>query len=292
MSTHISWQPLLVAYDRDRARELLRSWTAQNLRDALRGGDFGATLSADERAELDELLTAWVQRALGYVFLRDALLVDGQRGPRVFGLICASLTTSHLTVSPDLCSTLRARSSGDLMPADLADLTLQNSSLMRLVDLAGREGLALALLDHPADYPLPADLQSLLPIAALRLALADERFVPPAGLRRNIAVALAVGGIVLLLVPMLSGSIPDHPAGLPLALITLALMIGIKAGWAGYSGALCLWLVPNLPGFRYGRSLTELLPYLPLLVAGLALLVFDHRVRALWVWVQGQIRAR
>jgi hypothetical protein len=289
MSTQAPWQPLLVAYDRERARELLRTWTAQSLRDALRSGHFGADLLADERAELDALLTAWVQRALGYVFLRDALLVDEQRGPRVFGLICSALTIAQVEVSPELLAALRARGPAELTPADLADLAAQHPNLTRLIDLAGSQGLAIALIDVPAVYPPLTDLVSLLPIAALRRAYADDRFVPPTGLRRNIAVVLALGGIALLLVPMLSGSIPERPAGLPLALITLALMVGIRAGWAGYLGAICLWLVPNLPGFRYGQSLSELMPYLPLLVAGLALFIADRRVRALWVWVRGQI---
>ncbi|NTW97950.1 MAG: hypothetical protein HGB28_05300, partial [Oscillochloris sp.] len=199
------------------------------------------------------------------------------------------LTCDQAPVSPDLSATLRARSSADLTSGDLTELASRDPALARLADLAAREGLALALLDLPADYPPPADLHSLLPMAALRLALADERFVPPTGMRRNIAVALAAGGIILLVLPLLSGSIPDHPAGLPLALITLALMVGIKADWAGYLGALCLWLVPNLPGFRYGSSLSVLLPYLPLLVAGLALLIVDRRVRALWVWLRRQV---
>ncbi|MEI7772311.1 MAG: hypothetical protein WCI67_20135, partial [Chloroflexales bacterium] len=147
--------PTLAAYDRTRACDLLRSWTAQGLRDALRCGHFGAALSPADRAELDGLLTAWLQRALGGVFLRDALLVDGRRGPRVFGLICVGVTRAWATLSPDLADLLRARGSGDLAPADLADLAIRDPDLAQLADLAGREGLALALLDGPAGYPPP-----------------------------------------------------------------------------------------------------------------------------------------
>ncbi|MBX0326188.1 hypothetical protein K2Z83_00585 [Oscillochloris sp. ZM17-4] len=281
--------PMLVVYDRARACELLRSWTAHGLRDALRGGNFGSGLSTDERAELDELLTAWIQRALGAVFLRDALLVDGQRGPRAFGMICAGLTRARATMPPDLAQSLRARRSGDLAPGDLADLAIRDPALARLADLAGREGLSLALLERPAGYPMPADLDRLLPAPLARQRFPDEAFAPPIGVRRGAAASLAIGGMGLLIIPMLGGAIPEHPAGVPLALITLALMVGIRAGWAGFAGALCIWLVPNLPGFRHGNGLIALLPSLPLLTVGLALLILDRRVRALWRWVRQQV---
>lgn len=281
--------PLLAAYDRARACELLRDWTAQGLRDALRGGHFGAALAPHERAELDTLLTAWIQRALGGVFLRDALLVDDSRGPRVFGLICAGLTRAAATMPPELAEALRAYGLGDLIPGDLADLAARDPALARLADLAGREGLALALLDRSAAYPPPTDLGNLLPALPLRPLFSSEEFRPPTGPRRSIAVILAVGGVAAMIIPMIGGVIPEHPAGLPLALLTLALMIGIKAGWAGLIGALCIWLVPNLPGFRHGNGLPALLPVLPLLLVGLSLLIGDRRVRALWAWVRRQI---
>ncbi|EFO79922.1 hypothetical protein OSCT_2215 [Oscillochloris trichoides DG-6] len=287
MSTLIPDQPLLVAYDRTRVRELLRNTTAQSLHDALRTGTFGANLSPVERAELDALLTAWMQRALGYVFLRDALLVDAQRGPRVFDLICAELTSEQLELSPDLAAALRGRDLSSLTPTDLAALHVHAAAVSRITEHAQRSGLHLALLEAAGSYPLPDDLDRLLPSIPLHLPRAEDYFVPPTGLRRWVAVTLAVAGILLLLIPILSGTIPKHPAGLPLALITLALMVGIKAGWAGYCGALCLWLVPNMPGFRSDRHLTELLPYVPLLLGGVALLIYDRRVRALWAWLRG-----
>jgi hypothetical protein len=290
MSAYPPRHLLLAAYDRTRACDLLRSSTAQGLRDALRGGHFGAALSPSDRAELDDLLTAWLQRALGGVFLRDALLVDGRRGPRVFGLICAGVTRARATMPPDLAALLRARGSGDLTLTDLADLAFRDPALARLADIAGREGLALALLDQSASYPLPADLDSLLPVPLPAHSFAGEGFSPPSGSRRAVAIALAVGGISLMLIPLLGGSIPQHPAGLPLALITLALLIGISARWAGWVGSSCIWLVANLPSFRHGTSLLALLPALPLLALGLALLLLDRRVRAMWVWVRQQIR--
>lgn len=289
MTTSPHATPLLAAYDRAGVCELLRSWTAQGLRDSLRGGHFGPGLSPAERAELDELLTAWIQRALGDVFLRDSLLVDGQRGPRVFGLICAGITRASAAMPPDLAGALRARGPGDLAPDDLAGLATGDPALAQLADLAGSEGLALALLEQPAGYPRPAELDTLLPAPPLHYPFPGEVFEPPTGARRNIAVLLAVGGMALLIVPILGGWIPEHPAGLPLALITLALMVGIQAGWPGFAGALCMWLVPNLPGFRHGSGIIWLIPYLPLLTAGIALLILDRRVRALWVWVRRQV---
>jgi hypothetical protein len=290
MSAHPSHMPLLVAYDRAGASDLLRSWTAQSLLDALRGGHFGADLTPGERAELDDLLTAWVQRALGGVFLRDALIVDGQRGPQVFGLICAGLTRARVVLPPELADLVHTRGQGDLSPTDLANLGVKDPGLARLAQLAGREGYALALLDQPGGYPPPADLSKFLPRPIPAHSFPGEAFAPPTGARRNIAVALAVAGMALMIIPMLGGSIPQHPAGLPLALITLALMVGIRAGWAGFIGSLCLWLVANLPGFRHDTSLIVVLPSLPLLALGLTLLILDRRVRALWIWIRKQIR--
>ena len=94
-----------------------------------------------------------------------------------------------------------------------------------------------------------------------------------------------------MIVPMLGGAIPQHPAGLPLAMLTLALLVGIRAGWAGLLGSLFLWLVPNLPGFRHGTGPTPLFPIFPLVAAGLALLVLDRRIRAMWVWICKQLEA-
>ncbi len=289
MVAHLPPLPFLAVYDRVHACDLLRNWTAQSLRDALHSGHFGATLSPADRAELDGLLTAWVQRALGGVFLRDALCVDEQRGPQVFGLICAGLTRARATMQADVAALLRSRGSGDLTPSDLADLAIHDPALARLADLAAHEGLALALLDQPTGYPPPVNLDDLLPIQLSVRPFSREVFTPPTGLRRAAAISLAVGGMALMIIPMLGGSIPQHPAGMPLALITLALVIGIRAMWTGWMGAICIWLVANLPVFRHDTGLIALLPALPLLALGLTLLFFDRRVRALWGWVRRQI---
>ncbi len=289
MVTSLPPLPLLAVYDRVRAYDVLRSWTAQSLRDALRGGHFGSTLSPADRAELDALLTAWVQRALGGVFLRDALLVDGQRGPQVFGLICAGLTRTRATLHADLAALLRSRGTGDVTPTDLTDLIIRDPSLVRLAALAAHEGLALVLLDQPTGYPLPTDLDDLLPIQSATHPSSDEVFTPPSGLRKAVAVCLAVGGMALMIIPMLGGFIPQHPAGTPLALITMALLIGIRARRVGWVGATCIWFVANLPGFRHDTGLLAILPALPLFAVGLILLILDRRVRALLSWVRQQI---
>ncbi|NTW01342.1 MAG: hypothetical protein HGA19_08515 [Oscillochloris sp.] len=289
MIAHPPHLPLLVAYDRERAYELLRSSTAQSLRDVLRSGHFGAELSAADRSELDELLTAWVQRALGGVFLRDALIVDGRRGPRVFSLICVGLTRVRVLLARDALAGLQLYDPGDLQPTAVSALVVKNPALAELAEQAEREGLTLALLDQPANYPLPADLDTLLPLSNSAQVFVNERFTPPTGARRNVSIALALGGTALMIVPLLGGSIPSRPAGLPLALITLALVVGIRAGWSGYIGSFCIWLVSNLPGFRHDTSLLALISTLPLLLIGVVLLIFDRRVRALWLWVRQQI---
>jgi hypothetical protein len=267
----------LAAYDRKAAYAILRDWTPRTLTSELAAGRFGGRLAPDEAAELEEHLTAWAQRALADMPLRDALLVDGRRGPRVFALLCVELTAARAPIAPELAAALPEALSGD-------------RSLAELGELAAREQLALAVQHGRDDFPFPDDLEALLPPPP-RPAPTVEVFEPPTGLRRNLAVLLASLGMLLLLVPLLGGHIPDHPAGLPLALLTAALLVGIRAGWRGYLGALCIWLVANLPGFRHGTDVRALLPALPLMAAGLVLLAFDGRVRALWGWIRRGLRA-
>jgi hypothetical protein len=95
--------------------------------------------------------------------------------------------------------------------------------------------------------------------------------------------------MTLLGLPALFGRIPEHPAGLPLALITLALLVGIRAGKAGYAGSLCIWLVAQLPSFRHDTTASLIWPALPLLGAGLLLLSVDRRIRAMWAWIRRQV---
>jgi len=277
--------PRIVAYDRAVAYALLRSCTPNQLACELRAGRFGERLSAPEAAELDAHLTAWAQRALGELPLRDALLVDERRGRRVFALICQAHTTLSAAVPAALAAAL------PLAPADLATLPVPLCDAPALATLAaaGRAGATLALLYQTDDYTYPTDLLALAPplIAAHRPA--PHRFVQPTGWRRRSAALLAAVGVALLGLPTLGGRIPEHPAGLPLALLTLALLVGIRAGWRGYSGSLCIWLIANLPGFRHGTSFASLWPALPLLAVGLRLLSRDRHVRAMWGWLKDRL---
>lgn len=272
----------IVAYDRPQVYGLLRDGTPERLQHDLLAGHFGKRLSPEEAAELDEHLMAWRQRALGLMTLRDTLLVDPQRGRRVFDLLCRALTRGRAAV-PETLAALLPAAPADLaaLPADMA-LPSEVSALARR---AAAEGLTLGLV---ADrYPFPDDLERLLPSPPPSGRAPGENFEQPTGWRWRIAVLLATAGVALLVLPLMVGTIPDHPAGLPLALITLALLIGIKAGPAGFLGALTIWLVANLPGFRHGKSLVEILwPAVPLMALGLGLLTLDRHVRALWRWLR------
>lgn len=280
--------PAIVAYDRTRAEELLRSTSTSRLRAELRLGALGLGLTPAAAEELDTLLAAWEQRALGAMPLRDALLVDTDRGPRVYALICAALTRErvpvaatlaiHLPAAPCLLDRLPAAVSGDRALADLAAR-------------AGLGGLALAWQTRPDSFPPPLNLEQLEPQPPAQPPRPQEYFEPPSGWRRNLAGLLAALGVILLTGPLLVGHIPESPARLPLALITLALVIGIRAGWPGFLGATCIWLVANLPGFRHGVALSSLWPAMPLLVAGIVLLRLDRRVRAMWAWLRRRVRA-
>ncbi|MGQ9926085.1 MAG: hypothetical protein ACUVS4_04355 [Chloroflexaceae bacterium] len=275
----------IVVYDRPLVETILRDWSTQQLAQELRAGQFGTRLNSRQAAELEALLMAWKQRALGPLPLRDALLVDEERGRRVFALICAALAVRRATVPPELRAAL-PESPVDLewLPEPLA----ADPTLSALAETAARDGLRLAVQRAPDEFPYPDNLEALTPPPP-RAAHAADEFEQPTGWRRNGAILLAASGALLLLLPLLGGQIPEHPAGLPLALITLALLVGIHAGWAGYAGSLCIWLVANLPGFRHGTALQALWPALPLLVAGLLLLSADRRVRAMWRWVRHRL---
>jgi hypothetical protein len=101
-----------------------------------------------------------------------------------------------------------------------------------------------------------------------------------------VAIVLVTLGVCVLGVPLLVGQLPIQPAGLPLGLLTLGLLIGIRARWTGYLGSLLIWLVPNLPHFHYDAPLGSLWYAIPLLVMGLLLLMCDQYVRALWRWIR------
>lgn len=323
----------LIAYQRQRVRELLRDWSPQRLCAAVLAGTEVAGLPADQqlagsvpdlpllnaaqREELHTLLQAWMQRALGLLSLRDALLVDPVRGARVYDLLCTALTveqhplptcnqlafhaTAHVELTPQQVRRLLAAQ--DRPPAHPA-ATGKQSALSGTLDafLARAEQDDLGLIVHTfhdeaptvgqgasgvsTGYPLPKDLDMLLPPPPPALTRPVQRFEQPVGTRRILAMTLALLGAVLLIWPLLMGQIPTQPAGWPLALLTLALMIGIKARWIGYSGALCLWLVPNLPGFHHDTIITTLWIGIPLMVVGIVLLTLDRYVRVMWraIW--------
>jgi hypothetical protein len=275
--------PAIAAYNRAQAEELLRSTTTSRLRADLRFGSFGLGLSPPAAEELDGLLAAWEQRALGQMPLRDALLVDTERGPRAYALVCAALTSERVPVAAPLAIYLpEAPCVLDQLPAPLSG----EPALADLANRAGLDGLTLAWQTRPDSFPPPAGLELLRPAPPSQPPRPQERFEPPSGWRRSLAALLAALGVILLTGPLLVGHIPESPAGLPLAMITLALIIGIRAGWPGFLGAACIWLVANLPGFRHGVAISSLWPALPLLAAGLLLLSLDRRVRAMWAWLR------
>jgi hypothetical protein len=281
-------QHSVVAYDRRRIYVMLRDWTPELLEADLAARRFGACLAPEEATELSGHLTAWRQRALGVMSLRDTLLIDPRRGRRVFNLLCTALTKGRAAV-PDTLATMLPAAPADLAapPAALTDLATHGALARR----ASAEGLTLALITAAGDYPFPDDLDGLLP-TPLKSSRPELGFEPPRGWRWRIAVLFATAGVALLIFPMMLGTIPDHPAGIPLALLTLALLIGISAGPAGFAGALCIWLIANLPGFRHGSSLLTILwPALPLMALGVALLAIDRRVRGLWHWLRRRLAA-
>lgn len=323
----------LIAYQRRRVRELLRDWSPQRLCAAvvaaaeapvcLRDQQLAElvpalrVLNAEQRDELHTLLQAWMQRALGLLSLRDALLVDPARGARVYDLLCAALTVERYPLSATTPLAIHATAHKELTPAQVRQLldtpamspthitqSGEHSILPDTLDafLARAEHHDLGLIVHhvhpetstagransevPISFPLPGDLDTLLPPPPPALPRPVPRFEQPTGGRRILAMALALLGAVLLIWPLLMGHVPTQPAGLPLAMLTLALMIGIKAHWTGYSGALCLWLVPNLPGFHHDTITKTLWIGIPLMVVGIGLLTLDRHVRAMWraIW--------
>jgi hypothetical protein len=266
----------IVAYDRTRAERLLLEWTPQRLLDEVEQGAFDAALGVERAAALRELALAWVQRALGPLPLRDALLVDGARCALAWDLLCEAMVRLRFPAPAGLAS-------GPLDALALPD----DAPWAAPLRAAAADGLALATLparDAPR-FPAPPDLATLLPPPPRALPPRPPDFEQPAGPRRVLATALALLGAAIIGVPLLLGQEPTRTAGMPLALITAALLVGIRAGPMGYAGSLCIWLVANLPNFHHG-SLLGLWPAIPLLCSGLVLLYMDKRVRAMWRWIR------
>lgn len=269
----------LAAYERAKIYELIREATPNGLQKALACGAFGARLAPIERNELVDMLSEWDQRALGQVTIRDALLVDPARGQRVYSLICVAQTVARQPLPPN----------ASIVPGKLSPQEARSLGATKLADRAEVEALELCALSFPLGYPLPIDdLAGLLPMPPSAIPAPEQPFEQPTGLRRWVAIVLASTGALSLALPLLVGTIPERAAGMPLALLTLALLIGIRASWAGYLGSLLIWLVPNLPGFHYS-ALHLFWPAIPLLVVGLLVLALDHHVRTMWRWVRRQM---
>lgn len=280
---------LLAAYDRQQASDWLRRRTPQELLGALQAGTVAGQLHTDEVAELATLLQDWQRRALGLVTLRDAIWVDQQRGARVYTLLCRALTVAEAPLPPAAARSL-GQAATELTPpqvrAALEPQAEPAAGIARLLNQAEAEGLALA--SYPAAevrYPLPANLNDLLPPLPPLSREPAPQFAQPTGSRRTLALGLALAGASALVIPLILGHMPTQPAGLSLGLLTLALLVGIRAGWPGFLGSFCIWLVPNLPGFHHGTPFSSFLYAVPLLLVGMLLLALDGHVRALWRWL-------
>jgi hypothetical protein len=294
---------IITAYDRPWIETILRDWNAQQLLQRVHAGDFAEDLSDDELAELTDILVEWQRRALSTVTLRDAIQVDQRRGTRLHDLLCQAGVIGQIRLldsSAPLVKLCSARNGVTwLEPTELrrafalhkrvTDPTTNVripaglAALMRQAD-DGKLGLLCSAEPGPP-FPLPHNIDTLLPPPPAAYDEPPLLFEQPTGWRRKLAIGLALSGVAALTLPLLAGELPTRPAGLPLGLFTLALLVGIRAGWPGYLGALVLWLVPNLPGFQYGTTPALFWPTLPLSVIGLILLACDRYVWALWRWI-------
>ncbi len=172
----------LAFYNKTQVREILRLHTPTQLLEALRAGHYSSTLSAEQTEELQTLLQAWIQRALGIVTLRDALLVDPQRGERVYNLICVALTEIHLRLPPEVDERLYALDAVEISipqamhaikqcynKIDVAEerkarLYAECMHIQACIYKAETHDLALAYYEGTAPhYPFPSDLETLLP---------------------------------------------------------------------------------------------------------------------------------
>jgi hypothetical protein len=279
-------EPALVIYDRAAVLELLRCASADDLAAAAQQAQLAAQLPPAELAELNGLLAEWQQRALGPMALRDALIVDPQRGRRVYGLLCSAFSSGRSSVAAEQALHLPAA------PCDLTTLPREVADDRQLREFAAQAAARRHVLAWQArrhEFAPPGNLADLPLDPPHALPAGNLRFEQPTGARLLIGIGLALLGMLLFLGPLItSGVVPAHPAGLPLALITAALLVGIRAGLRGYLGAALIWLVANLPGFRHDRDLIGLWPAVPLMISGLLLLRSDPHVRAMWQHIARQ----
>lgn len=281
--------PTLTAYNRDRAYTIVRFWSPQQLLDAVQTEQFGASLSTEDIQSLVTLLCEWTQRALGVVSLRDALWVDPQRGKQVYDMLCTILTEATCEVQSGSSLTADMSAYRDIPVQHVRDMVAQKERQEQEHDTALRaflehsEAHALMLVYHDGEihFPFPDNLDDVPPPSAIDTPVSE--FVPPTGWRRTVASMLVAVGVITFVLPLLKDNVVEQPAGLPLGLLTLGLLVGIRAGWSGYSGALFLWLVANLPDFRHDAQV-RIWP-LVLFLIGMLLLSRDKHVQALWLWV-------
>lgn len=283
--------PNLIIYNRKQVAEILRLWTPQKLATELQMGNFGATLTTHEAQELGQLLQEWLQRALAVLTLRDTLLIDPRRGERVHNLICATTTLGYCALSAESVqgfSPLKDKEAENLTSKQIYAILANDPSASKLFShLEQTDFTELGFVLSPEDkisYPFPSDLETLLPPLPKAYQEEQIQFEQPKGWRRILAIMLALLGLTTFLLPLILGQLPTQPAGLPLGLLTLALLVGIHSDWLGFAGAGAIWFVANRPDFRYGSPLT-LFPTLLLLFLGIFLLALDRHVRALWNWV-------
>src|SRR3712207_1561555 len=91
---------VLVAYDQRQAEAVLLSWTPQRLLDEALNGTFKLLGELHAKA-LEAAALAWVQRAMGDLTLRDALLIDPVRGGIVWAGLCAWLASDRYLLAPE-----------------------------------------------------------------------------------------------------------------------------------------------------------------------------------------------
>lgn len=278
---------ILFAYDRAQTLTIVRDWSVDQLLSELHAG-WGTKIDVDKAHDLIRIATAWQQRAMGLLSLRDVLMIDSQRGPLAYQHICHLMahTTYQLTADE---ATIVAPSSelgiAEIGAALVYAYVTPSSGLADLLRSAEQDGLTLATA--PGVAQLPAELEQLLPPPPQPWRTPTPNFVPPSGRRRALGLTIVLSGVAWLLLPLVTGQLPIQPAGVPLALLTLGLLFGIHAQWMGYLGALCIWLVANLPGFRFS-TLPALWQWVPLFTIGITLLALDSNVRALWRWIRAR----
>ncbi len=212
--------PLLVVYDKSQALALLQTWSPSQLYAALVEQTFGDTLLPVERAALLPLLHEWMVRALGAVMLRDALLVDPQRGQQVYHLLCRAFTREqqpipsalHRWLAPLHGQSLTSPHIRDNLPKIGRESVLNNATihaewakLAMVLQQAADAGWDVVICEDTENqwtYPYPPNLEDLLPPPPLPYEKhTPSSFAHPIGWlgwRHFLTLILVVVGLVLL----------------------------------------------------------------------------------------------